>query len=56
MAYAVLIAAERRIHGDAAADVAAPLARPRADGTLALAEVAVEERPPLRTLQPASQP
>jgi glucosyl-3-phosphoglycerate synthase len=49
MAYAVLVAAERRIHGDAGA-LPPPLARPRADGALALSEVAVEERPPLRTL------
>jgi glucosyl-3-phosphoglycerate synthase len=52
MAYAVLVAAERRIHSGERATAAAPapLARPRADGTLALADVAVEERPPLRTL------
>jgi glucosyl-3-phosphoglycerate synthase len=58
MAYAVLVAAERRIHGDAP-DAAAPpqLARPTADGTLALAAVAVEERPPLRSLAArAAQP
>lgn len=52
MAYAVLVAAERRIHG-AAGSPAPPLARPRSDGSLALAEVAVEERPPLRSLAPA---
>ncbi|MGN6187531.1 MAG: glucosyl-3-phosphoglycerate synthase [Conexibacter sp.] len=52
MAYAVLIAAERRIHGEDAAPLSGPLARPRADGSLALADVAVEERPPLRSLAP----
>ncbi|HEU4701602.1 MAG TPA: glucosyl-3-phosphoglycerate synthase [Conexibacter sp.] len=52
MAYAVLVAAERRIHGDADVDAPPLLARPRADGSLALTEVAVEERPPLRSLQP----
>jgi len=52
MAYAVLVAAERRIHGDGAAAARLPLARPRADGSLALSEVAVQERPPLRSLQP----
>lgn len=61
MAYAVLVAAERRIHGAAGgpALLAPPsLARPRADGSLALAEVAVEERPPLRSLaaRAAAQP
>ncbi|HZV74133.1 MAG TPA: glucosyl-3-phosphoglycerate synthase [Conexibacter sp.] len=50
MAYAVLVAAEHRIHGDAPVDATAPLARPTADGALALTQVAVEERPPLRTL------
>ncbi len=55
MAYAVLVAAERRVHGDAGA-LPPPLSRPRADGSLALSEVAVEERPPLRTLHPAAQP
>jgi len=58
MAYAVLIAAERRIDGvrDAAGtaggalDAPGPLLRPAADGSLARAEVAVEERPPLRAL------
>jgi glucosyl-3-phosphoglycerate synthase len=56
MAYAVLVAAERRIHGDRpAGDLIPSLARPRADGSLALAEVAVEERPPLRSLA-AAQP
>jgi glucosyl-3-phosphoglycerate synthase len=52
MAYAVLIAAERRIH-DAEAPALAmpgPLCRPEADG-LGLTHVAVDERPPLRSLQ-----
>jgi glucosyl-3-phosphoglycerate synthase len=48
MAYAVLVAAERRIHGHAAPG---PLARPTAGGALTLADVAVEERPPLRDLR-----
>ena len=53
MAYAVLVAAERRIHGDPpAAVVPPPLLRPAADGTSAFLEVAVEERPPLRSLRP----
>ncbi|HEX7289682.1 MAG TPA: glucosyl-3-phosphoglycerate synthase [Conexibacter sp.] len=52
MAYAVLVAAERRVHDDAEA-LPPPLARPRADGSLALADVAVEERPPLRSLRGA---
>ena len=47
MAYAVLVAAERRIHG--AVDPPS-LARPTADATLTRADVAVEERPPLRQL------
>ena len=50
MAYAVLVAAERRIHGERRAAAPPPLARPRADGSLELTDVAVEERPPLRTL------
>jgi len=50
MAYAVLVAAERRIHHDAAMVAPPPLARPRVDGSLVLTDVAVEERPPLRTL------
>jgi len=54
MSYAVLVAAERRIHGDALAPVAPPLARPAPDGSLALADVAVEERPPLRELSRAT--
>lgn len=48
MAYAVLVAAERRIHGESGRVPA--LARPAPDGSLALADVAVEERPPLRSL------
>jgi len=56
MASAVLVAAERRIHG-LDAGPAVGLLRPRADGTLAaVAEVAVLERPPLRTLGDAAQP
>jgi len=54
MAYAVLAAAERRIHGDDTAAVPPQLVRPRVDGSLVLADVAVEERPPLRTLRPAA--
>lgn len=49
MAYAVLIAAERRIHGDGAAEPG-PLARPHG-GALELTRVAVEERPPLRSVR-----
>lgn len=58
MAYAVLVAAERRIHGASGLTAEPPpLARPRLDGTLARAAVAVEERPPLRTLtSSAAQP
>lgn len=57
MAYAVLVAAERRIHGDDAAIAVPPLVRPSADGALAATEAAVEERPPLRSLAwPPSQP
>jgi len=59
MAYAVLVAAERRLRGDdeePASTAPLPLARPRADGSLALVEVAVEERPPLRSLRGAAQP
>jgi len=51
MAYAVLIAAERRLAGaDPALAAPPPLARPRADGTLERVAVAVDERPPLCTL------
>jgi len=52
MAYAVLVAAERRIHGTVAPG---PLARPTAEGALTQTQVAVEERPPLREL-PGAQP
>jgi glucosyl-3-phosphoglycerate synthase len=50
MAYAVMVAAERRIHGPDAPGLAAPgpLVRPSADG-LTVTDVAVEERPPLRS-------
>ncbi|MBS1868325.1 MAG: glucosyl-3-phosphoglycerate synthase [Actinobacteria bacterium] len=51
MAYAVLIAAERRIHGDDVAAALAQLVRPAPDGTLAATGVAVEERPPLGALR-----
>ncbi|HET6448867.1 MAG TPA: glucosyl-3-phosphoglycerate synthase [Conexibacter sp.] len=55
MAYAVLVAAERRIHAETpAAPAASPLVRPTADGTLALTDVAVAERPPLRELSHAA--
>jgi glucosyl-3-phosphoglycerate synthase len=50
MAYAVLVAAERRIHSDEIATAPPPLVRPRSDGSLAAADVAVDERPPLRSL------
>ncbi len=55
MAYQVLVAAERRIHGAAAVDRLAPgvLLQPR-DGLLAPRTLAVEERPPLRTIMPAA--
>ncbi len=51
MAYEVLVAAERRIHGAAAVGALAPgtLLQPR-DGGLAPRRLAVDERPPLRTL------
>lgn len=56
MAYAVLVAAERRIAGAASAeratlDAPPPLARPTAAGALTRTAVAVEERPPLRELR-----
>jgi glucosyl-3-phosphoglycerate synthase len=56
MAYAVLVAAERRIRGLDGAALAAPgpFVRPTPDGALHLAEVAVDERPPLRTLRGAA--
>jgi len=50
MAYAVLVAAERRIHG-LDDEPPGPLVRPAPDGTLSHADVAVAERPPLRTLR-----
>ena len=50
MAYAVLVAAERRIHG-AAAGTPGPLLRPSPDGGHALTAVATDERPPLRELR-----
>jgi glucosyl-3-phosphoglycerate synthase len=53
MAYAVLVAAERRIHGTVAPG---PLARPTTEGALTLADVAVEERPPLRGLHASAAP
>jgi glucosyl-3-phosphoglycerate synthase len=53
MAYAVLVAAERRVHGPV---VPGPLARPTAEGALTLQDVAVDERPPLRELRGAAQP
>jgi glucosyl-3-phosphoglycerate synthase len=56
MAYAVLIAAERRIDGGGSTAAVSPLVRPTADGALALTDVAVEERPPLRALRGAVQP
>jgi glucosyl-3-phosphoglycerate synthase len=61
MAYAVLVAAERRIHGAGAglgAGATGTLARPTAEGALTLTDVAIAERPPLRDLQGrvASQP
>ena len=50
MAYAVLVAAERRIHGATDPRPArAPDGRRQRDAH----EVAVEERPPLRALPPA---
>jgi hypothetical protein len=55
MAYAVMVAAERRIHGDGAVELASPgpLALPY-DGALEVQQVAVEERPPLRALKRAA--
>ena len=49
MAYAVMVAAERRVHGER--EVAGAIAFPHG-GTLELAHVAVEERPPLRSIRP----
>lgn len=54
MAYAVLIAAERRIHGGTGLPAAAAeLVRPSPDGSGERVEVAVAERPPLRELRGA---
>ena len=55
MAYAVLIAAERRIHGDDAPALAAPgpIALPH-EGVLEPRDVDVRERPPLRSLRRAA--
>ena len=55
MALAVLAAAERRVHGEAAVAAAAPgpLLVPE-DGELRLRSVVVDERPPLRALTPAA--
>jgi glucosyl-3-phosphoglycerate synthase len=53
MAYAVLIAAERRIYGEGAARAPGPLVRPHG-GTLELTDVAVDERPPLCALRRAA--
>lgn len=47
MAYAVLIAAERRIHGSSSVAAPGPLLLPH-DGTFEARHVAVEERPPLQ--------
>lgn len=53
MAYAVMVAAERRIHStEGAPAVSGPLAFPH-EGGLALRHVAVEERPPLAHLNRA---
>lgn len=57
MAYAVLVAAERRLAAAAAVpEPPPPLVRPRPDGTLTRAAVAVEERPPLRSLRAGGAP
>lgn len=55
MAYAVLVAAERRVHGDGVAALAAPgpLRFPHG-GVTEIATVAVEERPPLASLEGAA--
>jgi glucosyl-3-phosphoglycerate synthase len=58
MAYAVLVAAERRFADGASAERAAlaappPLARPTAAGALTRTPVAVDERSPLRELRGA---
>lgn len=60
MAYAVLIAAERRVASSAGRDGATsapapgPLVRPAPEGTCVRVRVATEERPPLRTLRAAA--
>ena len=54
MAYAVMVAAERRIHGAERPADGAAIAFPR-DGALQRTPVAVEERPPLATLR-SSEP
>lgn len=55
MAYAVMVAAERRIHGEQAIAGAAPgpLLFPQGDA-LEVRQVAVDERPPLRSLRRAA--
>jgi glucosyl-3-phosphoglycerate synthase len=52
MAYAVTVAVERRVHA-AGAPVRGTLVRPR-DGRLEATDVAVDERPPLRSLRRAA--
>ena len=49
MAYAVMVAAERRIHGER--EIAGEIAFPHS-GELELTRVAVAERPPLRSIRP----
>jgi glucosyl-3-phosphoglycerate synthase len=53
MAYAVAAAVERRVHGAASTPPRGRLVRP-ADGRLEPIDVAVEERPPLRSLRRAA--
>lgn len=55
MAYAVLIAAERRIHGEAVSALTAPgpIALPH-EGALEPRQVDVRERPPLQSLRPVA--
>jgi glucosyl-3-phosphoglycerate synthase len=53
MAYAVTVAVERRVHDTATTASPGRLARPH-DGRLELTDVAVEERPPLRSLRRAA--
>lgn len=52
MAYAVLAAVQRRVHG---AEAPSALVRPDGGGGLAVSAVAIEERPPLRSLAPAAR-